>query len=108
MRMNARRTTKVIVHPITEKGGEAGAAFCRSPEGRLRFGRSPLAQRIPSRNGVVATARGYFRGSLTRETVLSVSRPPAADRDAACGRRLPRSRYARRECAQGVDARSRI
>ena len=44
MLMTARRTTKVMVHPIAKEGGEAGAAFCRSPIGRPRFGRSPLSQ----------------------------------------------------------------
>src|SRR5437868_2336950 len=44
MRMTARRTTKVVVEPTTEEGGEAGAAFCRSPKGRPRFGRSTLSQ----------------------------------------------------------------
>jgi hypothetical protein len=36
--------TKGIVNPIIEEGGEAGAAFCRSPKGRPRFARSALAQ----------------------------------------------------------------
>src|SRR5207253_8205270 len=36
--------TKVVVEPTTEEGGEAGAAFCRSPKGRRRFERSTLSQ----------------------------------------------------------------
>src|SRR5437588_9513871 len=36
--------TKVVVEPTTEEGGDAGAAFCRSPKGRSRFGRSTLSQ----------------------------------------------------------------
>jgi len=31
MRMAASRTTKVVVEPTTEEGGDADAAFCRSP-----------------------------------------------------------------------------
>ena len=44
MRMAASRTTKVVVEPTTEEGGDADAAFCCSPEGRPRFGRSTLSQ----------------------------------------------------------------
>src|SRR5436853_501598 len=44
MRMDARRTTKAIVRTIGEESGEADGAFCRSPKGRPRFGRSTLSQ----------------------------------------------------------------
>ena len=60
MRMAASRTTKVVVEPTTEEGGEAGAAFCRSPKGRPRFGRSTLAQ---LRSRTLGTRRSLLRVS---------------------------------------------
>src|SRR5438034_968659 len=52
--------TKGIVNTITEEGGEAGAAFCRSPKGRPRFGRSTLAQ---LRSRTLGTRRSLLRVS---------------------------------------------
>src|SRR6476620_12115983 len=78
MRMNARRTTKVVVRTTTEKAGAAGAAFSRQPFGigawpalALSLG-SPIARGIcfallraiiPGKRPV-APARELFRGSL--------------------------------------------
>ena len=76
MRMNARRTTKVVVRPTTEEGGAAGAAFSRQPFGtglagtlalslglhthaRFALLRATIPGKLP-----VAPARELFRGSL--------------------------------------------
>src|SRR6185295_3975871 len=75
MRMNARRTTKVVVRTTTEEGGAAGAAFSRQPFGigawpalALSLGlhthaRFALLRAIIPGKLPVAPARELFRGS---------------------------------------------
>jgi len=78
MRMNARRTTKVVVRTTTEEAGAAGAAFSRQPFGTGLAGALALSLGSPIARAIgfallraiipgelpVAPAREWFRGSL--------------------------------------------
>ena len=78
MRMDARRTTKVVVRTTTEEGGAAGAAFSRQPFGTGLAGALALSLGSQISHDIffallraiipgklpVAPARELFRGSL--------------------------------------------
>ena len=77
MRMNARRTTKVVVRTTTEEGGAAGAAFSHQPFGTGLAGALALSLGLQISRDIgfallraiipgklpVAPARELFRGS---------------------------------------------